>query len=171
MDAAIFRGDPEKVMLHISGTHGPEGFAGSAIQAAILDQLAAKPLSKDDPTVVFVHALNPYGFANNRRVNEDNVDLNRNYLTDEEFEAARARDPNIGGYVTHDALLNPDRLPSEIPLINDLWAIGRAIWSVGKFVCHRNFGREMREGNVGAIGKSLTHFVSYVLQSSMVCPV
>jgi hypothetical protein len=132
MDAAIFRGDPEKVMLHISGTHGPEGFAGSAIQAAILDQLAAKPLGEGAPTVVLVHALNPYGFANNRRVNEENIDLNRNYLTDEEFEAARARDPNIGNYVTNDALLNPKKLPSEIPLINDLWAIARSIRAVGE---------------------------------------
>jgi hypothetical protein len=31
----------------------------------------------DRPTIVFVHAVNPFGFANNRRVNEDNVDVNR----------------------------------------------------------------------------------------------
>ena len=31
------------------------------------------------PTLVFVHALNPYGFSWVRRVNEDNVDLNRNF--------------------------------------------------------------------------------------------
>jgi hypothetical protein len=30
--------------------------------------------------MVLVHALNPYGFANARRVNEDNVDLNRNFI-------------------------------------------------------------------------------------------
>ena len=29
--------------------------------------------------VLFVHALNPYGFSHGRRVNEDNVDLNRNF--------------------------------------------------------------------------------------------
>ena len=29
---------------------------------------------------VFVHALNPYGFAWDRRVTEDNVDLNRNFV-------------------------------------------------------------------------------------------
>jgi Protein of unknown function (DUF2817) len=29
---------------------------------------------------VFIHALNPYGFANLRRCNENNIDLNRNFL-------------------------------------------------------------------------------------------
>ena len=31
-------------------------------------------------SVVLVHALNPHGFAHRRRVNEDNVDLNRNFV-------------------------------------------------------------------------------------------
>jgi hypothetical protein len=33
--------------------------------------------ANDEPTLVFVHAVNPFGFANNRRVNEENIDLNR----------------------------------------------------------------------------------------------
>jgi len=33
-----------------------------------------------DLRVVMVHAINPYGFANLRRVNEDNIDLNRNFI-------------------------------------------------------------------------------------------
>ena len=32
------------------------------------------------PTVILVHALNPVGMAQMRRVNEANVDLNRNCL-------------------------------------------------------------------------------------------
>lgn len=46
MDVAVFRGDPSNVLLHISGTHGPEGFAGSAVQGAILDHLIENPLRK-----------------------------------------------------------------------------------------------------------------------------
>ena len=34
----------------------------------------------DDLAIVLVHAINPYGFAWIRRVNEDNVDLNRNCI-------------------------------------------------------------------------------------------
>ncbi|MCP4200482.1 MAG: DUF2817 domain-containing protein, partial [bacterium] len=35
---------------------------------------------KADQRVVIVHALNPYGFAHLRRADEDNVDLNRNFV-------------------------------------------------------------------------------------------
>ena len=33
-----------------------------------------------DTGALIVHAINPYGFAWTRRVNEDNVDLNRNFV-------------------------------------------------------------------------------------------
>ncbi len=66
----------KKILIHISGTHGVEGFAGSAIANSLLNQ----PIDMDEDTaIIFVHALNPYGMALNRRVNENNVDLNRNF--------------------------------------------------------------------------------------------
>jgi hypothetical protein len=58
------------------------------------------------PTVVFVHALNPYGFANNRRVNEENIDLNRNFLQEKDFTAFADRDPNFAGFDDIGFLLN-----------------------------------------------------------------
>ena len=54
-----------------------EGFAGSACQQG---SVHSPPPLPDDLAVVFVHAINPYGFAWIRRVNEDNVDLNRNCI-------------------------------------------------------------------------------------------
>lgn len=66
-------------LLLISGTHGVEGYAGSACQIGWLGSErndAFPPALK----VVVIHALNPYGFAWNRRVTEDNVDLNRNFV-------------------------------------------------------------------------------------------
>lgn len=66
-------------LLLISGTHGVEGYAGSACQIGWLatnDDTAWPP----ELRVVMIHALNPYGFAWNRRVTEDNVDLNRNFV-------------------------------------------------------------------------------------------
>jgi hypothetical protein len=63
------------------------------------------------PTVrcVFLHALNPFGFAWRRRVNEGNVDLNRNMLR--EGETYRGCP---SGYGRLDALLNPPRPPSAL---------------------------------------------------------
>jgi hypothetical protein len=68
-----------RILLMISGTHGVEGFAGSAIQIACLRHLETAPLDSDT-ALILIHALNPYGFAWCRRVDEDNVDVNRNLV-------------------------------------------------------------------------------------------
>lgn len=67
--------DARHRLLVVSGTHGVEGFAGSLCQTTWLRDGVDLP---PDLAVVMVHAINPYGFAWVRRVNEDNVDLNRN---------------------------------------------------------------------------------------------
>ncbi|DBA04484.1 TPA: hypothetical protein N0F65_010080 [Lagenidium giganteum] len=109
IDVAIVRGSNKRALIHISGTHGVEGFAGSGIQSAILDQLArnAQAMNDSTPTLVLVHALNPFGFAQLRRFNEHNVDLNRNFLTPDEFAARMAIDPNTYGYMDVYNGLNP----------------------------------------------------------------
>lgn len=61
----------------ISGTHGVEGLAGSGCQVGFLVDRLHEALPARSG-VLLVHALNPYGFAWLRRVNEDGVDLNRN---------------------------------------------------------------------------------------------
>jgi hypothetical protein len=71
---------PERVLAVSSGIHGVEGFAGSALQHQLLaEQWPGLGLAADTGLVV-VHSINPYGFAELRRVNESNVDLNRNFL-------------------------------------------------------------------------------------------
>jgi hypothetical protein len=80
--AVLGRPDAPARLVVVSGTHGVEGFAGSACQEALLARgvAAARALVTGDLAVVLVHAINPYGFAWVRRVNEDNVDLNRNCI-------------------------------------------------------------------------------------------
>jgi hypothetical protein len=48
-----------------------------------------RPLPRD-VALLFVHALNPFGFAWNLRGNEDNVDINRNWI---DFDAAAPDNP------------------------------------------------------------------------------
>jgi len=62
-----------------SGTHGVEGFCGSGVQVGFLSSLEKRELPAT-VQIVLIHAINPYGFAWLRRVNEDNVDLNRNFV-------------------------------------------------------------------------------------------
>jgi len=70
----------EKVLVMVSGTHGVEGFCGSGAQVDWLrrGELAAIP---GDMAVMMVHAINPHGFAWLRRVTEENIDLNRNWIS------------------------------------------------------------------------------------------
>ena len=69
----------ERVLMVVSGTHGVEGFCGSAAQVGWL----RTGLHRELPAgiaVLCIHAINPHGFAWLSRVNEDNVDLNRNFV-------------------------------------------------------------------------------------------
>jgi len=92
--------DASAVLLLVSATHGVEGHCGSGAQSAWLERNEAALLPKG-VAVLMVHAINPYGFAWSRRVNEDNVDLNRNWI---DFAAALPRNP---GYDTLADLIVP----------------------------------------------------------------
>ncbi|QND58844.1 DUF2817 domain-containing protein [Mesorhizobium huakuii] len=77
--ALLGRRDAQKLIVLISGTHGVEGPFGSACQTAWLSQKS--PWKLDAETAVLaIHLINPWGTAWSRRVNEDNVDLNRNFI-------------------------------------------------------------------------------------------
>ena len=67
------------VLIISSGTHGVEGYCGSALQLYALEQ-GLRDIISHDCVCYIVHAINPYGFSYHRRVNEDNVDLNRNFI-------------------------------------------------------------------------------------------
>jgi hypothetical protein len=71
---------PTTALVVSSGVHGVEGFFGSAVQLAFLEGLPVGWRPPDDSALVLIHALNPFGFAWQRRFNEENVDLNRNFL-------------------------------------------------------------------------------------------
>jgi hypothetical protein len=70
---------PRRALLLISGTHGGEGFCGSGCQVGFFADRLYEAFAAD-AAIILVHALNPYGFAWLRRVNEDGVDLNRNFV-------------------------------------------------------------------------------------------
>src|SRR5438270_4984345 len=78
--AAIGSDQPRRLVLVTSGLHGVEGFFGSAVQLALLDDALASWQPPAGATIVLLHALCPFGFDQIRRTNEDNIDLNRNFL-------------------------------------------------------------------------------------------
>lgn len=72
-----FRPEAPKIIMVISGAHGVEGPAGYDLQLNLLENRVHEKLPPDVGLVLLV-ALNPWGWVNGRRTDENNVDLNRN---------------------------------------------------------------------------------------------
>ena len=185
-DVAVIKGSDHSngFLIHLSGIHGVEGYAGSAIQSAALQYIGhmkerksqrdregndSEDNSNGYPTLVFVHAVNPYGFANNRRVNEDNIDLNRNFLTEEEFTTVKARDPNYSGYVDLNNLINPTAQVSSNGAINDVVNIFRTLLALSRYgLLHLKkalvSGNYHKENGVGFGGFAMSRSVQNLIE-------
>jgi len=80
IDFARFNSTVKKNLLCItSGLHGIEGYVGAAVINFLVDRFK-DVLSPEDTSIVLVHGINPYGMARYERNNENNVDLNRNFV-------------------------------------------------------------------------------------------
>jgi hypothetical protein len=80
MDVARFGlPDADRVLVINSGTHGVEGHCGSGVQRSLINATTFAHLPPN-VAVVLVHAVNPYGFAYDRRVDHQNIDVNRNFI-------------------------------------------------------------------------------------------
>ncbi|BBK36873.1 hypothetical protein STAQ_19510 [Allostella sp. ATCC 35155] len=71
--------DAKRYIVLNTATHGVEGFCGSGSVIGLMTERIDRELPANTAFLI-IHAINPYGFAWLRRVNEDNVDLNRNFL-------------------------------------------------------------------------------------------
>jgi hypothetical protein len=72
--------DASRLLVVVSGIHGLEALPGSALQVGWIAALGTKSLPTDT-ALLLVHQINPWGCAFRRRCNEDNIDLNRNFLS------------------------------------------------------------------------------------------
>ena len=123
IDVAVIGHSNLPAVVISSGVHGVEGFLGSAIQLALMSQLTKDPdyLSACACQFILIHAINPYGFQNLRRCNEDNVDLNRNFLDD-----SKTYKGSPEGYFELNSFLNPQSLPHfDFFLLRTFWKIFR----------------------------------------------
>ncbi len=70
----------DKLLIVSSACHGVEGYCGSGVQVFALHDAEWRAKAKTQGVaVLYIHALNPYGFSHVRRVTHENVDLNRNF--------------------------------------------------------------------------------------------
>lgn len=119
LDVAILGKECERTIIVSSGVHGVEGFFGSAVQLALLERLREES-TEHNVRYVLIHGVNPYGFSHLRRVNEDNIDLNRNFQINAKDYAGVP-----SGYIELNGFLNPDSPPSRFEpfKLKALWNI------------------------------------------------
>ena len=72
--------DAEAMLVVSSACHGVEGHCGSGVQVFGLHDTEWREHARTrGVAVLYLHALNPWGFSHTRRVTHENVDLNRNF--------------------------------------------------------------------------------------------
>lgn len=120
MDIATCGPHDAPTLMVTSGLHGVEGYFGSAVQLAYLEQISRSP--PDKFRVVLLHAINAFGFEHVRRFDQLNIDLNRNFLLTSESYTGEPK-----AYAELNTLLNPTSPPSrwEPFLLKALWQISR----------------------------------------------
>lgn len=91
----------EKLLVISSGVHGIEGYTGSAVQQMFLKELVTPDLLSEMGILV-IHGVNPFGFKYQRRVSENNVDMNRG--SDVDVSLFDTKNPGYGALY---GMLNP----------------------------------------------------------------
>ncbi|WP_136420161.1 M14 family metallopeptidase [Herbaspirillum sp. ST 5-3] len=101
--------DAQRMLIISSGCHGVEGFGGSGVQLALLSDAAWRSAARQaGVAVLYIHAINPYGFSWWRRTTHENVDLNRNF---HDFSKPLPANP---GYDKLADLLIPSQWPPSL---------------------------------------------------------
>jgi hypothetical protein len=116
MDVALLGAPDARALLVLSSAcHGVEGFCGSGAQVALLRDDAFRAAARQTGVaVLFIHALNPYGFSWWRRTTHENVDLNRNF---HDFSKPL---PRNAGYDEIAPLLVPETWPADRATVEGL---------------------------------------------------
>lgn len=109
MDVALDgTADAKHLLIVTSACHGVEGYCGSGVQVFALHDAEWRDKARAaGVAVLYVHALNPHGFSHGRRVTQENVDLNRNFV-----DFAQPLPVNTAYAGLHPLLLPPEWPPA-----------------------------------------------------------
>ena len=84
--------EKKNLVVLTTGVHGMEGYIGSVMLDVFFDEIYPK-LDKETTGILIVANVNPYGMKYMRRYNENNVDLNRNFILDwDSFDLSSNKD-------------------------------------------------------------------------------
>ena len=119
-----------------TGVHGIEGYIGAVMLDVFFGEIYPK-LNTDNTGILVVANVNPYGMKYMRRYNENNVDLNRNFILDwENFDLSVNKD-----YPKVDTFLGP------------VGKIGNALWHEAGF--YLSLGKTAITDGAGTISDAL----------------
>ena len=104
------------LILLTTGVHGMEGYIGSVMLDVFFEEIYSQ-LDTQTTGVLVVANVNPYGMKYYRRYNENNVDLNRNFILDwDSFDRATNQD-----------------YPKVVNFLGPTGKIGNAFWHEAGF--------------------------------------
>lgn len=119
-----------------TGVHGIEGYIGSVMLDVFWNEIYPD-VNKDNTGVLVVANVNPYGMKYHRRYNENNVDLNRNFILDwNSFDMTVNKD-----YPKVDTFLGPEN------------AMGNILWHEARF--YGSLVKEVLEDGADVISNAL----------------
>ena len=138
IDSFYLPGEQEKKNLIVltTGVHGMEGYIGS-VMLDVFFQEVYPSVNTEDTGVLVVANVNPYGMRYYRRYNENNVDLNRNFILDwDSFDMSSNKE-----YPKVDTFLGPTG------------KIGNALWHEAGF--YLSLGKTAITDGAGTISDAL----------------
>ena len=84
--------EKENLIVLTTGVHGMEGYIGSVMLDVFFEEIYPS-LDTEDTGILIIANVNPYGMKYMRRYNENNVDLNRNFILDwDNFDLSSNKD-------------------------------------------------------------------------------
>jgi hypothetical protein len=75
----------ENLVIVSTAQHGIEGYVGSAMLKVFTAEFAPR-INPENTGLLLIHAINPWGMKHGRKVNENGVDLNRNFILNGVFD-------------------------------------------------------------------------------------
>ena len=124
------------LIILTTGVHGMEGYIGSVMLDVFFAEVYPA-LDTDNTGILVVANVNPYGMKHYRRYNENNVDLNRNFILDwDSFDLSSNRE-----YPKVDTFLAPTG------------KIGNALWHEAGF--YLSLGKTAITDGAGTISDAL----------------
>jgi len=102
MIKALPPGGGKRLLILSCGLHGIEGYIGSAMLQLFTGEYLER-LNSSETGLIMVHSINPWGMQHRRRVNDNNVDLNRNFI----YKLTGSRAEVNPAYASIDSFVNP----------------------------------------------------------------